>query len=124
MRKARTQKDPRDPHAVESPMDQVRSFLQMHEDCPGGPPDLATVDEADGLHVALCCAGCAARLTVVLDSDACRAHLLRRARAAGFAGSDDELWALGEAELTRVLDSPTASAAWLPETPPSKKRSH
>jgi hypothetical protein len=124
MPRARTQKGTRDRHAETNPLELLKLFLDLHEQCPGGPTDMDSASQADGVHVAAHCTGCGARLAVVLDSETCRKHLLRRARAAGFAGSADDLWALGEDGIARVIDSPTADEAWLPDSPRSRGRSH
>jgi hypothetical protein len=121
---ARRQKDPHARHAVDDPMDRLRSFLQMHAHCPGDPLDIASESDEEGLHVALCCPGCGERLTVMLDSHTCGTQVLHHARAAGFVGSAEELWALGHAGIARLLESPTARAEWMREAPQSPKRRH
>jgi hypothetical protein len=89
---------------VTDPLDQLAAFAVRHEWC-GGEISASSEPTSDGdWQFALACPGCGETIAIVLTADDCRRHLLALARAAGFAGREDELWS-SEVELKRIVES-------------------
>jgi hypothetical protein len=116
MARARTQKGTRGQHAETNPLELLKLFLDLHEQCPGGPTDMDSASQADGVHVAAHCTGCGARLAVVLDSErtASPASSTRHPQTRrGCQILPDHGDAAIELKLTRAPSAPRASPVQL-----------
>jgi hypothetical protein len=89
---------------VTDPVDQLAAFAVRHEWCGGEISASAEPISETDWRFALACPGCGETLAIVLTADECRRHLLALARAAGFDGPEDELWA-SEGDLKRIVQS-------------------
>jgi hypothetical protein len=88
------------------PVDQLAAFAVRHEWCDAEISVTSEPTLRGDWQFALACPACGETAAIVLSADECRPHLLALARAAGFAGREDELWS-SEAELKRLVKSPS-----------------